>query len=346
MKSNLSPRYIAAVSSLVAAIVSVGFIAYFTHDVMASLITFLAVFSLCFAFSFYLLQNFVYRRIKVIYKSIYRFKTTGSKLDDLFKKGKEDPLETVSREVADWMQENRTEIQQLKQQENFRRDFIGNVSHELKTPLQSVQGYLYTLLDGALEDEKVNRSFLKKASNNVERLVDLVSELTSISELEADDSQLLLENFDIKNLALEVFEMVEKKALDREVNLTIKKDSIKKAMVHADKNRIRQVLINLIINAIKYGKKGGHVRVGFYDMDKNVLIEVADNGVGIAEEHLPRLFERFYRTDKGRSRDQGGSGLGLSIVKHIIEAHNQTITVRSTLGEGATFGFTLQAAPN
>lgn len=253
-----------------------------------------------------------------------------------------DPIAEVSKEVMDWMRENQKEVNLLKEQADFRREFLGNVSHELKTPIQSIQGYVHTLLDGALEDKKVNRVFLEKAGKGVDRLVELVSDLTAISEYESKEIQLNFKKYDIAEQVKEVFEMVEQLAINKKITLSLKKDAAKPFMVYADKPRIERVLINLIVNAIKYGNVKGHVKVGFYDLDKNILIEVTDNGDGIEKEHLPRLFERFYRTDLGRSRELGGSGLGLSIVKHIIEAHKQTINVRSEMGKGSTFGFTLK----
>jgi two-component system phosphate regulon sensor histidine kinase PhoR len=290
----------------------------------------------------YLLQQFIYQKIKVIYKNIYRTKTQSA----MFKGGRRvkdsDPIEEVSKEVISWMRDNRLEIDRLKEQAGFRREFLGNVGHELKTPIQSIQGYIHTLLDGALEDEKVNRLFLEKAGKGVDRLVELVDDLTSINDFETKGINLEYETFDLAELADEVFDIVRQKGEDKKITFGFKKLSEKTFNVNADRNRIRQVLINLLVNAVKYGKKNGEVRVGFYDIDQNVLVEVTDDGIGIEEEHLPRLFERFYRTDSGRSRDRGGSGLGLSIVKHIIEAHDQTVNVRSTLGKGSTFGFTLQ----
>lgn len=339
MKRNPNPRLIAFLAGATAAIISTALVALLTLDVWASLINFIVVISLCSLVFNYLLQEFIYGKIKLIYKSIYRFKTNSRELRAI---NKDDPIDAVSKEVLGWMLENRKEVDQLKEQESFRRDFLGNVSHELKTPIQSIQGYIHTLLDGALEDKKVNRLFLEKASNSTERLIELVEELTSISSLEGDNSPLEIERFDLVKLTDEVIDMVENQANEKSIHIAYKKQNPKSISVSGDKAKIRQVLINLVVNAIKYGQHEGKVLIGFYDMDKNILAEITDDGEGIAEEHLPRLFERFYRTDKGRSRDQGGSGLGLAIVKHIIEAHKQTINVRSTIGVGSTFGFTLK----
>ena len=342
MRKNLSPRSIAFIAGLAAAVVSAISVAIVSLDLLSVIATFLAVLVLCYAVFFFLLQEFIYNRIKVIYKSIYRYKTQySSDLKKLNTKN-EDPLGRVSREVVDWMKINRDEINQLKEQENYRRDFLGNVSHELKTPIQSIQGYIHTLLDGALEDENVNRQFLTKASNSTDRLIELVDDLTKISALEGNKDPLTIETFDLVSLCDEVMELVENKAKKNKTAIQYRQKNSKALFVEADKAKIRQVLANLVVNALKYGKSGGVVTIGFYDMDKNILTEITDEGDGIAEEHIPRLFERFYRTDRGRSRDQGGSGLGLAIVKHIIEAHRQTVNVRSTLGMGSTFGFTLK----
>lgn len=341
MSNNSSPKFIAFIASLIAALLSSIGVGVFTLKVLAIGANFALVFVVCYFVFSYLLKEFIHDRIKLIYKNIYKFKTQGSKSYGALDKNEADPIGAVSKEVLEWMIENRNEINELKEQENFRREFLGNVSHELKTPIQTIQGYIHTLLDGALDDKKVNSLFLNKAAKSTDRLVELVNDLTSISSLE-DSGSLRLESVDMIKLTHDVFEMLEVRAKEKNISLTIAKQNPKEVVVMADKAKIHQVLVNLIVNAIKYGKAAGSIRVKFFDMDKNILTEIADDGEGIAEEHLPRLFERFYRTDAGRSRDQGGSGLGLAIVKHIIEAHNQTINVRSTIGLGSTFGFTLK----
>ncbi|MBT8327586.1 MAG: sensor histidine kinase [Bacteroidia bacterium] len=332
----------ASISSLVVAFISSIIVFLFTQDWQSSLVNLIVVFGISFFLFNFLLQRFIYKKIKLIYKNIYRFKTQNPKLRKKLGDGSKDPIAEVSKEVMEWMRENQKEVNLLKEQADFRREFLGNVSHELKTPIQSIQGYVHTLLDGALEDKKVNRVFLKKAGKGVDRLAELVSDLTAISEYESKEIHLVFQNYNIADQVNEVFEMVEQLAKNKKITLGFKKDASKSFVVNADKHRIERVLVNLIVNAIKYGKEDGHVNVGFYDLDKNILIEVSDDGEGIAEEHLPRLFERFYRTDLGRSRELGGSGLGLSIVKHIIESHKQTINVRSEVGKGSTFGFTLR----
>jgi two-component system phosphate regulon sensor histidine kinase PhoR len=228
----------------------------------------------------------------------------------------------------------------------FRKEFLGNVSHELKTPIFNIQGYIHTLLDGAIDDQDVNKSFLGKAARSADRLSDLVADLLEISQLESGELMMEPERFDINALVKDVYEQFEVKAKDRGISLLIKDGCNSPFYVFADRYRIRQVLVNLFINSIKYGNEFGTTTAAYYDMDENILIEVADNGNGISQEHLPRIFERFYRVDKSRAREAGlgGTGLGLAIVKHIIEAHQQTVNVRSTEGKGTTFGFTLQKA--
>lgn len=342
MRNTTSPGSIAFFVSITSAIISSVGVAVFSQELVPTFINFCVVLVVCYFIFSLILNRFIYDKIKTIYRNIYQFKTNQN--DDLLDKYKNesDPLEAVSKDVLKWMEENRKEVNDLKELETYIAEFLGNVSHELKTPIQSIQGYIHTLLDGALEDEKVNQLFLTKASNSTKRLIELVDELTDINVLQGKNPPLDYEKFDIVKLTDEVFELVENKALKQKISLKFKQQNPKHVMVNADQAKIRQVLINLVVNAIKYGDIEGIVEVGFYDMDENILIEVSDNGQGIAEEHLPRLFERFYRTDKGRSRDQGGNGLGLAIVKHIVEAHHQIINVRSTLGIGSTFGFTLQ----
>ena len=229
----------------------------------------------------------------------------------------------------------------LQQQQ---QNFMMAVTHELKTPIFNIQGYLDSLIDGGLDDPRVNKLFLQRAAKNVERLQTIVLDLETISRLESGQLILELQTFDIKDLAKEVFEDMEIKAAEKNLSLEFKEKASSSIKVRADREKIRQVLVNLIQNSIKYGIPNGRTRVGFYDMDRMVLVEVADNGIGIPKQHLSHIFDRFYRVDKSRSRDQGGSGLGLSIVKHIIEAHKQTINVRSTPNFGSTFGFTLEKA--
>ena len=246
--------------------------------------------------------------------------------------------------VVEWAQNTEDEINSLKSLENYRKKFFGDVSHELKTPLFSIQGYLHTLVEGGIYDEKVNLKYLRRALRNVDRLQNIVEDLEMINRLEADVQALDQEIFDIKDLASEVMTDLEMMAAEKEIELTFKPGADRSYQVFANKEKIRQVFLNLINNSIKYSEVGSRVKLSFYDMEEKVLIEVSDNGIGISQEDIKHVFDRFYRTDKSRNRAIGGSGLGLSIVKHIIEAHNEKLTVRSTDGIGSTFGFTLAKA--
>jgi two-component system phosphate regulon sensor histidine kinase PhoR len=277
----------------------------------------------------------------LIYKNIRSTKITGSensKSIDL----SSNVFEDVGEEVALWAENRNKEIETLKAMETYRRNFLGDISHELKTPIFNIQGYIHTLLEGGLYDEKINKKFLTRAANNVERLHFIVEDLEAISRLETGEMKLDVQTFGTRKLTEEVIEDLEMTAEEMNIELSFKEGADQNFEVRADREKIRRVLMNLVVNSIKYGKIDGHTKIGFYDMDSYILIEVADNGIGIEKEHLKRVFERFFRADKSRSRKQGGSGLGLSIVKHITEAHKQTINLRSTYGVGSTFGFTLE----
>ncbi len=287
-------------------------------------------------------ENFIYNKVKIIYKNIHDLKIgSESDEDDVVRST---DLDMVTREVSEWANQRKNEIQVLEERETFRREFIGNISHELKTPIFNIQGYLLTLLDGALDDPEINRKYLKRANKSVDRMINMVDDLEMISNLESNRVQLSYSNFNIVLLVKEVMELLEDRAIERKVKLTFKKEYDKPIKVHADRAKIEQVLINLIANAIKYSKDKGTVEVRFFDMHNQVLTEIADDGVGIPQDDIPRVFERFYRVDKSRSRDAGGTGLGLSIVKHIMEAHRQTINARSSENSGSTFSFTLKKA--
>ncbi len=231
----------------------------------------------------------------------------------------------------------------MKDTEKFRREFLGNVSHELKTPIFNIQGYVLTLLEGALEDEQINKKYLQRTQKSVERMISIVEDLESISTLEHNEKNLKIENFDIVDLCKSVQDSLEDKANKSTISLAFDKE-YSSIFVEADKMKINQVLTNLIDNSIKYGKENGSTKIRFYDMDDAILVEVSDDGIGIDEIHLPRLSERFFRVEESRSREKGGTGLGLSIVKHIIESHQQTLNIRSTVGIGSTFSFTLKKA--
>jgi two-component system phosphate regulon sensor histidine kinase PhoR len=282
---------------------------------------------------YYVVKKFFHEKIKVIYKSIYKFKGT-SNIRDL-------DIDNVEREAEEWADAKEEELNAYKRDENYRREFIGNVSHELKTPIFNIQGYIQTLLDGGLSDEKINMKYLERTSKSVDRMINIVEDLEVISRLETEDSRLEFHPFNIVDLAKEVIEAFEMKANNMNIKLEINNESQSEVVI-GDKDKIQQVFMNLISNSIKYGKEKGATKIKFFDMEQNMLIEIADDGIGIEEDSLSRLFERFYRVDKNRSREIGGTGLGLAIVKHILEGHNQQINVRSTVGIGSTFSFILE----
>jgi two-component system, OmpR family, phosphate regulon sensor histidine kinase PhoR len=343
-QKNLSPQQLAALTALIIAIpITIG-ISFFKPVWWFILVTLLVVFLGSFALISYTLQRFIYRKIKLIYKFIYQ--TKASKREEFYYKNilPQKGIDEVRQDVERWAEERKAEIEILQQNENYRKEFLQNLSHELKTPIFAIQGYVDTLLNGALENPEVNKKFLSNTSRNVDRLVNLVSDLDGIAKLESGEQLLLQENFIIQDVLKEVYESLEITAAEKKIKFVIKKGCEFPLNVYADKEKIRQVLLNLVENAIKYGKQNGTVESSFYNLDgQRVLIEISDDGYGMAEEHLPRIFERFYRTDLARSRKVGGSGLGLAICKHIIEAHGQNIHVRSKIDVGSTFGFTLQS---
>ena len=290
----------------------------------------------------YTLEKFIYQKIRLIYKTIHNLKMTKEekKTGPIY-----NTIEEVNRQVLQWGQQQDLEIRRLKELARYRREFLGNVSHELKTPIFNIQGYVLTLLDGGLDDPEINREYLLKTEKSINRMIAIVEDLEAISSLESGELQLEMKVFDIVELVHDVMEFLEIKAKQKNIEIYFARNHDKPVMVLANKKSIRQVLINLIDNSIRYGSEvNGKTKISFFDMDENILVEVTDNGMGIDKESLPRIFERFYRTDKGRSREQGGTGLGLAIVKHIIEAHNQVINVRSKIGVGTTFAFTVRKA--
>ncbi len=341
---NLSPQQLAAFTALVLSVPIALGIFIFKPVWWIALLSWLIIFLGSFGLILFTLQTFIYRKIKLIYKLIYQ--TKASKREEFYYKNilPQKGIDEVRQDVETWAEQRKQEIEVLQQNEVFRKEFLQNLSHELKTPIFSIQGYVDTLLNGALHNNDVNTKFLQSAARNVDRLVNLVDDLDAISKLEIGEQQLDFQPFVIQDLMKEVYDSLYIKTRDKEIKCTIKKGCEIPLMVFADKEKIRQVLINIVDNAIKYGKHNGSIESSFYKVDgKSVLVEISDDGAGIAEEHLPRIFERFYRTDLARSRKVGGSGLGLAICKHIIEAHQQTIHVRSTIDVGTTFGFTLPA---
>ena len=304
-------------------------------------IVFLVMLVLVYLVIYYLLEKLITQKIRLLYRTIHNYKINRG---DFPVKMNDDVLGKTEKEVLAWADNSREEIEKLRLQEEFRREFLGNLSHELKTPIFSIQGYILTLLEGGLEDESINRAFLERASKGVDRVTGIIEDLDLITRIESERLKLNLAPVNILSLAREIVESLEIKAQKRNVKLSLdwKRIGSQEINVLCDRDKIGQVLSNIINNSINYGVENGHTEVRFFDLEDNILIEVSDDGVGIREEHLPRLFERFYRVDKSRARNEGGTGLGLAIVKHLVEAHGQTIDVRSTEGQGSTFSFTLK----
>ena len=347
MFKNQTPRQLTFYIALTAALVSFLGTTLFklTDAVEASwlilVVSFLLTFVTVFITVFFTLRYYIFRRIKLIYKVIHRHKLPSDFKASSIDMGR-NIIEDVEKEIDAWADRHEKEEDELERLAAYRRRFIGDVSHELKTPIFNIQGFIYTLLDGGINDPEINIQYLQRAAKNADRLQTIVEDLEIINKLESGQYVLELAEFDIKELVEDVFADLEMRANRKRVKLVFKDGADQHYRVRADKESERQVLINLIHNSIKYCKEGGVTKLSFYDMDSYVLLEVSDNGIGILPEHLNPVFDRFYRVDKSRSRDAGGTGLGLSIVKHIIESHKQTINVRSTPGQGSTFGFTLE----
>ena len=340
---NVSPRLLALFTATVVSVLNALASLLLHLPYYIPLIILGGTFIVTYLLYYYTLHQFIYRKIKLIYKFIYQQKATPR--EEYFNKNilPQKSIEEVSRDVQRWASQRQDEISVLRNNEQYRKEFLMNLAHELRTPIFTIQGYIDTLLGGALEDENVNRKFLGNTSKSIERLVQLVDDLDEISKLEGGQSRIVKETFFIQDLVRDVFEEFSLQAAEKDIKMTFKKGTGRPVAVFADKAKIRQVLVNLIENAIKYGRIEGSITVGSYEMDEgHKYIEVSDDGPGIAAEHLPRIFERFYRADRSRSRNIGGTGLGLAIVKHIIEAHGQSVTVRSTPGVGSSFGFMLE----
>lgn len=342
---NTSPARLAFFTSLVLA----GFVALLSLLLdpiwYIPLLEFSVVLLLGYWIFYYVLKHFIYRKIKLIYKIIYQTKAT--KRETFFNQQilPQKTIEEVNKDVEEWAIEKKGEIELLQKNEQFRKEFLLNLSHELRTPIFTVQGYIHSLLSNVVEDKLVREKFLQNAAKGVQRLVQLVDDLDQISKLESGQTTIQKSSFVIQDLVRDVYEELTLKAKASAIILEIKKGTEAPLWVEADKEKIRRVLINLVENAIKYGKNKGHVVTGCYLMDgQHIYIEVSDDGYGIEESHLSRIFERFYRVDKSRNRQIGGTGLGLAIVKHIVEAHEQTINVRSNPEVGSSFGFTLAKA--
>ncbi len=341
---NFSPRQLAAFTAAILSIPIATGILLLTLDWQIGLISLLVIFAGSYGLILFILETFIYQKIKLIYKLIQQKKATR-KEETYFKYVlPRKSIDEVRQDVEEWAADRNQEIELLRKNAAYRRDFLQNLAHEFKTPVFAIQGYIDTLLDGAMEEEAVRTKFLENTARNAERLANLVNDLDEISQLETGEQQLYRTNFIIQDLIRETFDALSIKTNAKGIKTKIKKGCEAPIWVYADKEKIKQVLINLIENAAKYGKQNGNIWASIYNTDdKNVLIEISDDGAGIEDEHLPRIFERFYRTDTARSRDKGGTGLGLAICKHIIEAHGQHIHVRSRIDIGTTIGFTLDS---
>ncbi len=341
---NISPRQIAAFTALVLAIPESILVYIVEKTWWWAAGSFFILFIGGYFLIYFMLERFIYRKIKLIYKFIY--KTKATKREETYYKYvlPQKSIDEVREDVEAWAAKNEEELELLRSNEQFRKEFLQNLSHEFKTPVFAIQGYVDTLLSGALTNPEVNKKFLENTAKNVDRLTHLLTDLDEISKLERGELVLYKQNFVIQDLVKDVYESLSVKADRLQVNCSIKKGCESPLTVFGDKEKIRQVLINLVGNSIKYGRKNGSITASMYKTDgRHILIEISDDGIGIAEKNLPRIFERFYRTEEGRSIDVKGSGLGLAICKHIIEAHGQTIHVRSTEGVGTSIGFTLDA---
>jgi len=337
-----SPGRIALTIAITSCIFVAGLLIVTGNNTTVILVGTSFFFLLSYFFPKFLIEKYFSRKIKLIYKFINQ--TKASKREEFFlnKILPKKNLEEVSEEVFQWADQRKAEMELLEKNEAFRKEFLQNLSHEFKTPAFAIQGYLETLISGAMDNPEVSKKFLNNAYKNTERLINLISDLDEITKLESGKQQLHYQQFIIQDLVSEVFDSLMIKTQPKNIKCRIKKGCEQPLSVYADKEKIRQVIINLVDNAIKYGNQEGIVEASIYRTDdKNVLFEISDDGIGIAEEHLLRIFERFYRTDYGRSRNIGGTGLGLAICKHIVEAHGQIIHVRSKPGVGTTFGFTL-----
>lgn len=343
---NLTPRAIAFFSSLLTALAVLAALVTLSHfhvvhiEIREAVIITLIVLLAGILFTFIFISASVISRLEKIVSTIRTFRDRKEN-DSLIETGT-DVIADLDREVHDWAEDRKNEMEQVKKLENYRKEFLGNVSHELKTPIFNIQGYVLTLLEGGLEDETINRDYLVRAEKSIDRMISIIEDLEAISQLETGELEIEPERFDIVPMIKDVLESQELRATSKGVLLSYEDPEERPMYVIADRFRIRQVLTNLIVNSIKYGKEYGETRVKVSDAGENVMVEVRDNGIGISAEHLPRLFERFYRVDKSRSREMGGTGLGLAIVKHIIEAHDQSINVMSTEGAGSVFSFTLK----
>ena len=341
-EKNLSPKQLAALTALlIATLIALSIFMLFSNAKLCITYFIVSFISIYFLMG-QLLEYFIYRKIKLIYKLISQ--TKASKREEAYQKYvlPQKGIDDVREDVEEWAAQKAKEIQDLQSNEAFRKEFLQNLSHEIKTPIFAIQGYLELLGDGAMDDAITGPKFVKQAQSNVQRLVQLLSDVDAITNLEINKDPILKQSFIIQDIINEAVNNLSVKWIKKNIQFQFKKGSETPTYVFADKNKIYQVIVNILSNAAKYGKIDGQITASVYKMeDQKILIEISDDGTGIAEEHLPRLFERFYRTDDARNREIGGTGLGLAICKHIVEAHGETIHVRSAVNVGTTLGFTL-----
>ncbi len=343
----ISPRRINILVAVIAAtfqllILSIGFWGDINTEWKMIVISSLSTFVIILWVTNYFINNFFIQTIKPIYKIIRTVKSSSENIEEDI----EDSNFAVNleKEVDTWAREKTKQIARLRQMEKYRKEFLGNVSHELKTPIFTIQGYISTLIDGGMDDPSINKKYLLRTEKSINRMISIVEDLISISKLESGELLIKKDKFDIVQIVREIFDLEEDKAKAKHISLRLNIQDTEVQMVRADKHLIYQLLLNLIVNSINYGKDYGQTEVSFYEMDTLLLVDVSDNGIGIDKRDIPRLFERFYRVDKSRSKEQGGTGLGLAICKHIIEAHEQKINVSSQYGKGSSFSFTLERA--
>ena len=335
--------YFSIYSSLYISLILTAIVGVFFHS-KSSIFPLLAfgvvTYIICFIIIQFKIEKFIYQRVKKIYDDVSLLEKAS-----IHKSAVTTDINSLAKEVEQYAKNKKIEIESLKGREQYRKEFIGNIAHEFKTPLFTVQSYIETLLDGAAEDPKLLEKYLNRANKGVDRLLYIVNDLDMITKLEIGDLNLTFSKFNIVDVVQNVFDLLEMKALKHHITLTFDKTYSSPILVHADQERIQQVITNLVVNSIKYGAENGTTEISVENLTASkIIVRVTDNGKGIEAKHLPRLFERFYRVDKSGSRDEGGSGLGLSIVKHIIEAHYEKIYVESNINIGSEFSFTLEKA--
>jgi two-component system, OmpR family, phosphate regulon sensor histidine kinase PhoR len=340
---SLSPRIIALLLACLISAVTVAFLT-FVDGVTNNMLFVVGVssFAVSFFLVLYAIELLVYREVNKMYKTIHKLKLRDFNISRKTVIQNNNPFKKINDEIFVYVAKKQKEIEELRRLEIFRREFLADVSHELKTPIFAAQGFLHTLIDGAMDDPKVRDKFLMKAAKSLDGLDALVKDLVALTQLETGELKMHFDRTDMNQLTLGVFEQLEPIARKRGTTLRIKTDSPGPVWARADAQRLGQVMTNLIENAIKYGHDNGKVVVTLEDEKKNVLVSVRDDGPGIPPEHLSRIFERFYRVDKSRAKDRGGTGLGLAIVKHILNAHRSKVTVMSKLDKGTEFRFKLE----